>query len=285
MERVRVVKPIKDGGGFTLIELLVVVSVIALLIALLLPAIGLATENARRAVCGSNLRQILVTAHAYASDESGVLPSYPLPYPDATRHLHRGYRDDIWGPWDNRWCVGGKEEPTFNGPGSGVDNLTWYPGTRLLTPYTSSPEVYQCPTETGHDDDSLYGFNSKERYESWFDIYGSSYHYNAGRESGMWAGTSNTGGYLRPTLWGRSIDDGRIHPSLMATIGDTTMRYAEHLDVWWRPSKTDACHVHDRQEQFSNLGFLDGHVVYILMKPQLNPDDNEYEFDPFNSVP
>jgi prepilin-type N-terminal cleavage/methylation domain-containing protein len=55
-------------NGFTLIELLVVVAIIAVLVALLLPALGSARVNAKRVVCGSQLRQIGLALSSYAQD-------------------------------------------------------------------------------------------------------------------------------------------------------------------------------------------------------------------------
>jgi len=59
-----------DGGaarsrGFTIIELLVVVAIIGLLVALLLPAIGIARESSRRSQCLNQLRQIALAIHEY----------------------------------------------------------------------------------------------------------------------------------------------------------------------------------------------------------------------------
>lgn len=58
--------------GFTLIELLVVVAILAVLMALLMPAMKRATELARRTVCASNLSQIHRGAMVYASDHNGL---------------------------------------------------------------------------------------------------------------------------------------------------------------------------------------------------------------------
>jgi prepilin-type N-terminal cleavage/methylation domain-containing protein len=60
--------------AFTLIELLVVIAIIAVLIALLLPALGHARLNARATVCGSRLQQLGVATTAYLNDFDNRLP-------------------------------------------------------------------------------------------------------------------------------------------------------------------------------------------------------------------
>ena len=67
--------------GFTLIELLVVIAVVAILAALLLPALASAKEKSKRTACLSNLHQIGIAIHSYADENSGNIPYGPVSPP------------------------------------------------------------------------------------------------------------------------------------------------------------------------------------------------------------
>src|SRR4029434_7587647 len=67
----------RPSSGFTLIELLVVIAIIAILAALLLPALSRAKEKGYRAKCISNLHQVGIGLHMYACDFQHKLPEFP----------------------------------------------------------------------------------------------------------------------------------------------------------------------------------------------------------------
>jgi len=81
--------------AFTLIELLVVISIIALLIAILLPALGRARIAARDMQDLSNVRSFTQAGHAWAADDRGKLPPGDVKKAGSYVSLNRGTRDRL----------------------------------------------------------------------------------------------------------------------------------------------------------------------------------------------
>lgn len=92
--------------GFTLIELLVVVAIISLLISILLPSLGKAREQARGAVCMSNLRQIAVGVYNYWTVNNGRVPYVESPItngiggPPRSVSATPGFGNPLWSDAD-----------------------------------------------------------------------------------------------------------------------------------------------------------------------------------------
>ncbi|HUT30140.1 MAG TPA: type II secretion system protein [Sedimentisphaerales bacterium] len=103
--------------GFTLIELLVVIAIIALLMSILAPALSKAKEQAKAAVCQSNLHQLGIVCGMYTGDNNGKMPH--LRDFDWVTPLYRYYRKiellscpsaskPLYVPGQNEELVGGK---------------------------------------------------------------------------------------------------------------------------------------------------------------------------------
>src|SRR3954469_11566984 len=101
----------RHSTAFTLIELLVVVSIIALLIAILLPSLARARENARLTVCGTRIRAWGHGFQMYAADYNGTLP---LDGSDGTTALPLGRWDDSFLWFNGVTAYMGASASTYN---------------------------------------------------------------------------------------------------------------------------------------------------------------------------
>lgn len=120
----------KDRRAFTLIELLVVIAIIAILAALLLPALARAKDQGKMTQCLSNMRQLQICYQLYVGDNNDLMP---LNGPTPTGGGGSGN-----GGLPNSWIDGNAQSDPA---------VPWIPDG-VLWPYNTSLAIYVCPALT-----------------------------------------------------------------------------------------------------------------------------------------
>lgn len=232
----------KSIKAFTLIELLVVISVIALLMAMLMPALGAARSSSRALACKSNLRQLLLASTGYAAENDGFyIPAASDLWDNAGLHRWHGRRDTRDDPFD-----------PLKGP---------------LAGYLADGGVKECPAKV----DFVKGQDWKANFEQGCGGYGYNMTYIGSR---LWQGGVGSiqawkDSYARTTRMTEVATPGE---TLMFT--DTAMTNARRTLIEYsfaeppfavvggRPATGFylSPSVHFRHRDRANVGWADGHI-------------------------
>ncbi len=116
--------------GFTLIELLVVIAIIAILAAMLLPALTKSKQKAQGIGCINNLKQLSLAWIMYSQDNQGIMPL------NGDEGNQPGSLTNTWKP---QWCPGTQNSTEATDP-------RWIQMGQIY-PYTKTVKVYRCPAD------------------------------------------------------------------------------------------------------------------------------------------
>ena len=239
----------RKHAAFTLIELLVVIAIIALLIGILLPALGAARQQARVSVVGSRLQQLGLGIQMYLNDYDETLPQYMVPGFDGSMTVVGS-------------LFGGKKGQL---PFLGIDEVG--AERRPLNPYVISFDVppddvdtnvelepFESPLDKGATNVPFPGF---EEIDSFYDTIGSSFTLNDhSLDQNPYADDYPT---LVPGNGGR-----------MPPVHDTTKTWVlgEHPIYNYDDGGDRESYWYDDNVAETSLSFLDGHVQMRVRVPE-----------------
>jgi prepilin-type N-terminal cleavage/methylation domain-containing protein len=138
LERIPKMTEVRKSRAFTLVELLVVISIIALLLAILVPALGRARNQARLVTCSANAKQIGTIMEVYQADNNGFVPVMRNKFTEVnakSAFLSIPFR---------RYSGATTPIPRYLSP-----DIAWDDGMKLEYALNYLPDFYICPFARG----------------------------------------------------------------------------------------------------------------------------------------
>jgi prepilin-type N-terminal cleavage/methylation domain-containing protein len=254
-------------GGFTLIELLVVIAIIALLIGILLPALGAARQSARGSQCANNVRQLVLALVTYTYDYKGKFP----PNMNVGAASVNGFSSEFWydesriglylpqvkaadRPTNADITLGGGVMACPNHPGGArsygmnfwASSAVWG-GSRPIAPTSSLARVFDINVNEASKT-MLVG-------EQWADACG-----GGATSSQLWFTRANFGVQGRPGQrfgGGTGVSDYGASAGCGEPLDAPTARVLSYVPYYRHPQRRTET---QKLEGSAYLGYVDGHV-------------------------
>ncbi|HWD21025.1 MAG TPA: prepilin-type N-terminal cleavage/methylation domain-containing protein [Verrucomicrobiae bacterium] len=269
--------------GFTLIELLVVIAIIAILAAMLLPALALAKQKAQAVKCMSNTKQMMLAYKMYSDDFQGKL------VPNNESKTASDTAVDLTKQTPG-WVSGWLDYADAQGDDTNIDYLI-NPQYAALGPYVKNSALFRCPADQSRD------VNGQSRVRSYSmsqavgpNVLGSKGPDSAGSYQGGWLTGAPNSPQNTYNVYIKETDVGRPAPSSLFVFLD------EHPD-----SINDGSFAVEMPNSVKNtlwidlpakyhgnaccFSFFDGHsVIHHWVQPKNIPEITNQPKDPNNPI-
>lgn len=227
--------------GFTLVELLVVIAIIALLMAILMPTLGMARRQAQRSVCQGNLRQQHIACYMYMDDNDAAFPWKETKGSELAATMYF-----LWGGKNGT-------EAKADAPNRFLNPYVCLQGEVSKDTEEKQLHVFKCPADKGQRPG-----HSHERMPTVWDHVGCSYLPN-------FTANSNDKEMSSGGLWGKKITQVKNTHSLIMIRDFSFLAWFMTPEGSFGGEPFGYYYWHNANENgWGNVTFVDGHTEYLL---------------------